>query len=164
MTRDGDVNAELNSVTCEAQRQHQHAKVAQHTELVCICIPITRVRQFAMCEYLRSIGCDWDANACSKAATGGQLDMLCWLREHGCPWIVSTICIRAARHGSTGILQFVIEQGEVLDAELLMTALNCAGAQWPTVLRYGEIPDVKQWSGSTLAWARAEGCTSPSTL
>jgi hypothetical protein len=35
-------------------------------------------------------------------------------------------------------------------------------AEWPDVLQakapgYG----VKQWSGDTLAWARAEGCTSP---
>jgi hypothetical protein len=69
-------------------------------------------------------------------------------------------------------LAFVIKQGEVLDAELLTDALNTAGAgnklqaaqwlrqlgaQWPAVLKHG----AQQWSGESLAWARAEGCTSP---
>jgi hypothetical protein len=63
----------------------------------------------------------------------------------------------------------------VLDAELLTEALKYTGthnqlqaaqwlrqrgAQWPAVLcnGYGE------WTGVVLAWARAEGCTSPTSL
>jgi hypothetical protein len=84
-----------------------------------------------------------------------------------------------ARDGATSILDYVVEQGEVLDAELLTHALNAAGsnsqllaaqwlrqrgAQWPAVLRYGERANAaEQWSGESLACARAEGCTAPAT-
>jgi hypothetical protein len=141
--------------------------------------------QIAMCQHLRSIGCDWDTNACTEAARCGRIDMLRWLREHGCPWTVSEVCIQAARNGHSSILDFIIEQGEVLNTELLTDALNQAGAcselrtaqwlrqhgaDWPAVLSYHE-PDwpgleysVRQWCDDVLAWARAEGCTSPTSL
>jgi hypothetical protein len=133
----------------------------------------------AMCQYLRSIGCDWDINACESAAGHGQLDTLRWLRDNGCPWIVSDVCMRAAAYGLTAILDYVIEQGEVLGAELLTDALNTAGAsdnlqaaqwlrhhgaQWPAVLTDDHFCYGLRWSGESLAWARAEGCTSPVTL
>jgi hypothetical protein len=132
-----------------------------------------RADQIGMCEHLRSIGCEWDDDACDEAAVCGHSDMLRWLREHGCPWDVGDVCINAAIHGLTDILDYVIEQGEVLSAELLTETLNCAGAyselqaakwsrqhgaEWPDALTYGL---QVQWSGESLAWARAEGCTSP---
>eukprot|EP00953_Heterococcus_sp_UTEX-ZZ885_P033713 17518-Heterococcus_DN1.PRE.1 len=82
----------------------------------------------AMCQHLRSVGCDWDIHACESATADGHLDTLRWLRENGCPWIVNDVCMVAAAHGRVTILDFVIEQGEVLDAELLTDALNTAGA------------------------------------
>eukprot|EP00953_Heterococcus_sp_UTEX-ZZ885_P033711 17516-Heterococcus_DN1.PRE.1 len=104
----------------------------------------------AMCQHLRSVGCDWDIHACESATADGHLDTLRWLRENGCPWIVNDVCMVAAAHGRVTILDFVIEQGEVLDAELLTDALNTAGAgnklqaaqwlrqhgaQWPAFLK-----------------------------
>jgi hypothetical protein len=86
---------------------------------------------------------------------------------------VSDICDGAAQFGSTDILDYVVEQGEVLDAECLIKALNAAGthaklqtaqwlrqrgAEWPAVLGYDED---EQWSDAVVAWARNEGCTSP---
>jgi hypothetical protein len=135
--------------------------------------------QIAMCQHLRSTGCDWNASACNDAASYGEVDTLRWLRENGCPWDVNGVCTDASRYGSTNILDYVTEQGEVLDAELLTDALNCAGAynqlraaqwlrqhgaQWPAVLAYGQPPYAHEWSGDILAWARAEGCTSPTSL
>jgi hypothetical protein len=129
----------------------------------------------AICKYLRSTGCEWDDRACTKAAKGGHLDTLRWLRESGCPWYVSEVFDEAVCFSYMDILDFILEQGEVLDAELLTNALAWAGAfnqrqaaqwlrqhgaAWPAVLRHA----VVQWSGDTLAWARAEGCTSPTTL
>jgi hypothetical protein len=131
--------------------------------------------QISMCKHLRSIGCAWDASACTNAAGGGHLDVLRWLRANGCPWVVHDMCISAARSSRTDVLDYLIEQGEVLEAELLTDVLNLAGAcnkllsaqwlrqhdaQWPAVLKYRAL----QWSGESLAWARAEGCTSPVTL
>eukprot|EP00953_Heterococcus_sp_UTEX-ZZ885_P007407 4491-Heterococcus_DN1.PRE.2 len=132
----------------------------------------THAGHTAMCAHLRSIGCEWDDDTCTKAAEGGHLETLRWLRETGCPWDTWQICKHAANNGSIDILDYVTEQGEVLDAELLTKALNnaCAsgqlqaaqwlrqrGAEWPAVLGYDE---EEQWSGAMIAWARAEGCTS----
>jgi hypothetical protein len=109
----------------------------------------------------------------------GETDALHWLRDDGCPWFVSEVCMRAARIGATDILDYVIEQGEVLDAELLTTALNKAGvwgqllaaqwlrqhaAEWPAVLLYGQASHIKQWHAHMIVWARAQGCTAPTTL
>jgi hypothetical protein len=134
--------------------------------------------QTAICQHLRSIGCEWDTDACTAAAATGHIDTLHWLRDNGCPWNVSEVVNGAARNGCTDVLNFVIEQGEVLDAELLTDALQSAGvndqlqaaqwlrqrgAQWPDVLSYYAQVFFEQWNGETLAWARAEGCTSPIT-
>jgi hypothetical protein len=134
--------------------------------------------QIAMCEYLRSSGCDWNADACSRAIAYREMDTLRWLRERGCPWNVRTVCEMAATKGFTDVLEYVAEQGEVLDAALLTAAPNCAGAcdrlqtaqwlrqhgaQWPAALGFSgnTINHKRWWSGESLAWARANGCTSP---
>jgi hypothetical protein len=80
----------------------------------------------AVCEYLCSIECAWNTSACCRAARRGQLDMLRWLRNHGCPWDLYEMCASAACNGSTDILDYVTEQGEVLDADLLTEALAFA--------------------------------------
>jgi hypothetical protein len=127
--------------------------------------------QTAMFQHLRSIGCSWDAEACDQAADFGHLDTLRWLREHGCPWDVRSVCLNEALCGFTDILDYIMEQGEVLDEELLTKALNMAGAfyqlqaaqwlrqhgaQWPVLLGYGD-HDARHWKPAALAWAR---CTS----
>jgi hypothetical protein len=71
------------------------------------------------------------------------------------------------------ILDYHIEQGEVPDAAQLTAAPNHAGvfnqlraaqwlkqhgAEWPAVLA---VNAHQHWSYDTLAWARAQGCTSP---
>jgi hypothetical protein len=136
--------------------------------------------QIAMCKHLRSVGCEWDSSACIQAVMSGEITMLRWLRENGCPWVVRDVCCAASRYGYSDPLDYIIEQGEVLDAELLTVALNCAGAsnqlraaqwlrqhgaEWPAVLTLDEhdeesnkVVDV-QWHADMIVWARAEGCT-----
>jgi hypothetical protein len=129
--------------------------------------------QTAMCDHLRSIECDWGADTCERATTGGYLDTLRWLRDNGCPWNVREVSIAAAYFGYTSILDYLEEQGEVLDAELLTDALYKAGsgnelqvaqwlrqrgAEWPAVLYHSKYD---KWSSELLAWARSEGCTAP---
>jgi hypothetical protein len=128
-----------------------------------------------LCEHLRSVGCAWNVSACTQAAMYGHLSTLRWLREHGCPWNVQAVCMNAAGNGCTDTLDYLMQQGEVLDAELLTRALNAAGtedrirtaqwlrqhgAEWPAVLGC-DVGLYAQWIGDTLAWARVEGCTSP---
>eukprot|EP00953_Heterococcus_sp_UTEX-ZZ885_P005570 3466-Heterococcus_DN1.PRE.1 len=79
------------------------------------------------CEHLRSIyGCPLTEEACDLSAATGAVDALRWLKEHGCPWRVRNVCLCASGNGSTDVLDFIIEQGEVLHAELLTTALSMA--------------------------------------
>eukprot|EP00953_Heterococcus_sp_UTEX-ZZ885_P021910 12185-Heterococcus_DN1.PRE.2 len=135
-----------------------------------------RADQTAMCEHLRSTGCQWDATACTAATKTGAISTLRWLREHGCPWTVRDVLHEAADNGFTDALDYVLQQGEVLDAELLTAALNRAGtagklqvaqwlrqhgAEWPAVLGYNEPTYIEHWSDDVLAWARLEGCASP---
>ena len=37
-------------------------------------------------KWLHNTGCPWDSWTCAAAAYGGHLDVLQWAREHGCPW------------------------------------------------------------------------------
>eukprot|EP00953_Heterococcus_sp_UTEX-ZZ885_P041015 20945-Heterococcus_DN1.PRE.4 len=118
--------------------------------------------QIAMCKHLHSIGCKWSADACTEA---------------GCPWDCSQVFIKAACRGYIDILDYVIVQGELPDAELLTDTLYYAGlhdqlqavqwlrqhgAQWPEKLISSQ--KTAYWSGPVLAWARSEGCTSPGYL
>jgi hypothetical protein len=128
----------------------------------------------AVCEYLHSAGCEWNAEVCYQAARNGHVDTLRWLRENGCPWDATAVFHNATRNSQISILNLLIEQGELLSADLLTDALNAAGARgrlqaaqwlrqhgadWPAALRAGRM----RWTGESLAWARAEGCTSPTT-
>jgi Ankyrin repeats (3 copies) len=130
-----------------------------------------------MCAHLRSIGCDWDANTCYHAVLCNHIETLRWLRDNGCAWDLKRVCMCAAVNGFTNILEYILEyileQGEVLDAQLLAIAMNHAGcggqlqaaqwlrqhgARWPDLLGYDEHD---RWSDGMIAWARAEGCTAP---
>jgi Ankyrin repeats (3 copies) len=132
--------------------------------------------QLAMCQYLREQGCPWGRRVTTSAASGGQLHVLRWLHEAGCPWRVATVMYWAVCSGSDGveIFEYLLQQGMLPDAEVLTRVLADAGAYgkralavwlrlhgtaWPAVLVSDG--DVLCWSRDMVAWARAEGCTSP---
>jgi hypothetical protein len=132
-----------------------------------------------MCQYLHRTGCELTGTACDRAAASGEMGTLRWLRDNGCSWDVYEVSMAAARNGHTDVLDFIIEQGEVLDAEMLVSTLNYAGvydqlqaaqclrqhgAEWPTILGYIMYPFVEHWSDDVIAWARAEGCASPTVV
>jgi hypothetical protein len=76
-------------------------------------------------QHLHAVKCEWDANACSKAAEGAQLSSLQWLLEHGCAWDASTICSDAAEGGSVEMLRYLSTCGLVFDADTMSyAALN----------------------------------------
>jgi hypothetical protein len=107
-------------IVCEAARagsieQMQWLRQQQEIEITALTLAYAADRgQTTICEHLRSIGCDWDASACCYAAANGHFETLRWLRASGCPWTVSAVCAGAAQLGSTDILDYVIEQGELL--------------------------------------------------
>jgi hypothetical protein len=126
-----------------------------------------------LCRYLLAEGCPWDANACIFAAHNGMLYMVKWLHENGCPWDVDMLLHFAAAGGRINVMQYMQQQDDVeISAAALTDMLNAAGAnsklaaaqwlrqqgaQWPPVL----LSIAEPWKGESLAWARAEGCTSP---
>ena len=138
-------------------------------DLTCTCMTIPSAR----CEL-----CYWQKNSRLWAtARSGNIEMVDWIRhKHGCPWDTDVILIEAAvswSTNSTAVMQFLQQQGVVTTTAQLTDMLNAAGAhnrlhaakrlrklgaQWPAVLRHYRRG---KWRDDTLAWARAEGCTSP---
>lgn len=96
-------------------------------------------------EYLReNAKCVLDESTCAAAAAGGRLEMLCRLREWGCPWDVKT-CIEAAG-SSRECLQYALEHGCPHNSELVcrraaetgsLDRLKCArdaGCPWSSAV------------------------------
>eukprot|EP00953_Heterococcus_sp_UTEX-ZZ885_P000468 773-Heterococcus_DN1.PRE.2 len=133
-----------------------------------------------LCQWLHDAGCAWGPATCLRAASFGHLEMLRYLREHGCDWNAEDVCLAAASYfdayepRAVQLLQYLLDEGALVGAELLTRALSCAGAEsglaavqwlrqhgaeWPAVLQdclYGE-----QWDAECVRWAREQGCTSP---
>jgi hypothetical protein len=99
-----------------------------------------------------------------------------WLMEHRCP--TYGIHESAAQGGSIDALEYLPHRGIMFTARILRDMLQIAGAcnklaaakwlraqgaEWPDVLSWQQrwSEPALAWSGDTLAWARAEGCTSP---
>jgi hypothetical protein len=89
--------------------------------------------------------------------------------------------IEAAMNNHKDVLAFLLAHFPDTSAEVLSSMLNAAGAndhlataqwlrqqgaEWPSALLFTSVCgwDWVEWSGETLAWARAEGCTSPTEL
>jgi hypothetical protein len=137
-----------------------------------------------LCQWLHdNAGCEWEAGACERAASFGHRETLRYLRQHGSPWNAEDVCLGAVSFPDTyepstpQLLQYLLDEGAQIGAELLTRTLSCAGsesglaavqwlrqhgAEWPAVLQdccYGD-----PWLDDCVAWARAEGCTSPDEL
>jgi hypothetical protein len=125
----------------------------------------------AMCEYLHSEQCPWDTTVCDGAARQGHVDTVRWLQDNGCPWTAERVCAAAAAGGRIGVMTYLLQQSTTATPAMLTHMLSVAGcyselvaaqwlrqqgAEWPARLRY-----LRPWAGDVLAWARAEGCTSP---
>jgi hypothetical protein len=133
------------------------------------------VGDITMCEFLLANQCPWSEHTCLHAANRGEVDMLRWLREHGCPCNTVEVADVAASLYRVAVLEYLQQEAVVFTAEQLTQMLNVAGihgslataqwlrqqgAQWPAVLR-SDLYHNWKWKGKTLAWARAEGCISP---
>eukprot|EP00953_Heterococcus_sp_UTEX-ZZ885_P011568 6701-Heterococcus_DN1.PRE.1 len=123
-----------------------------------------------VCRFLRSQQCPWSAQSTFDAVHGGHVDVLTWLVDNGCPWDAQELRQCAASSGSVKVLAYLQQQGELASTPLLTDMLNIAarnnklaaakwlrdqGAEWPAAFGW------PRWSAAVLAWARAEGCTTP---
>jgi hypothetical protein len=135
-------------------------------------ISAAKTGQLHVCKFLLSDhGCALLMGACLMAISRGDVELLSWLLANGCTWDQYEYCTSAAAHDSIDMMAYLL--GIESSPGLLTAMLNEAGghsqlaaaqwlrqlcADWPPVLLYDEGFDV--WSGESLAWARAEGCTS----
>jgi hypothetical protein len=119
------------------------------------------------CAYLHAESCPCDELTVYHAALAKHWDIVCWLHEHGCPWIFKNTCFEAAEQDEVNAMNYLLQQEPV--AEYILSAmLNAAGAcghlvaaQW--LRQRGAVWPIHlyNWSDDILVWARAEGCDSP---
>jgi hypothetical protein len=102
---------------------------------------------------------------CAKAAEEGQLQVLQWLKENGCPCNILT-CAAAARYGHLACLQWARENGCRWNSDITTAAaknghLSCLqwarenGCDWYVSICYAAALNGHL---SCLQWARANGC------
>ena len=83
-----------------------------------------------------AVGCLWNEDMCWHVAGGGNLHVLQWAWEHGCPWDDHTSCAKAAESGFLHVLQWAREN------DCPWHDLTCSSATF----------------GGHLQWARENGC------
>eukprot|EP00588_Corethron_pennatum_P016774 CAMPEP_0194310216 /NCGR_PEP_ID=MMETSP0171-20130528/7142_1 /TAXON_ID=218684 /ORGANISM="Corethron pennatum, Strain L29A3" /LENGTH=270 /DNA_ID=CAMNT_0039063719 /DNA_START=158 /DNA_END=970 /DNA_ORIENTATION=+ len=70
--------------------------------------------QLRVLQWLRQRGCPWNSLTCGEAARYGHLEVLRWARGAGCPWDEDT-CYYAARGGHVEVLRWALEHGCLYD-------------------------------------------------
>jgi hypothetical protein len=90
-----------------------------------LCLRAARAGELATLRWARAQGCPWGAWVCSQAAHHGHLAVLRWAVENGCECEVGETYGAAATHGSTVVLQYLVDRGYKLDAAAVK-----AGAEW----------------------------------
>ncbi|KAL6054459.1 Ankyrin repeat domain-containing protein [Balamuthia mandrillaris] len=103
-----------------------------------VCSAIAAIGNLSMLQWVRDRGCPWDESTCSAAAGKGHLEVLQWAREQGCPWQEST-CNKAAMNGHLHVLQWARAHGCPWNED------TCSEAALNGHLH-------------VLQWARAQGC------
>ena len=91
--------------------------------------------------WAREKGCPWDKNVCNWATSGRHLEVLQWLRANDCPWDEET-CLAAAMNGHLEVLQWARENGCPWDESTCELAASGGHLE-------------------VLQWARANGCPAP---
>ena len=74
------------------------------------CEQIARSGNLELLKFLREHGCPWDSKTCSSAACNGHLECLKYAHENGCPWDEKT-CSKAAEKGHLECLKYAHESG-----------------------------------------------------
>jgi hypothetical protein len=122
----------------------------------------------AMCHYLHEQQCPWGSSSVRTAAFQGHAELLSWMMDNGYTPNEHFLRKNAAQGGSIEVLALLQQRKLLTSAAELRGTLGLAGrynqlaaaqwlreqgAEWPAVLW--------RWRHGVLAWARAEGCTSP---
>jgi hypothetical protein len=144
--------------------------------------------KLAVLQWAVERGADLTSELFERATRSGQLAAVQYLDSQGCDWgDVDGVRIQAALGGSVEVLTYVCDRlehaGLITQPTLLTDMLNAAGgldelkaakwlrqrgAEWPPVLRFVRADEygderVYEWAYEVLDWARAEGCTAPTS-
>jgi hypothetical protein len=82
---------------------------------------------YDIAQYLYTQQCPWPTALTScdvyeKPIKAGNLNMLRWLRERGCPMNTGLVCYTAASTGNVEVMSFLYEHGGELNALIMATA------------------------------------------
>ena len=72
------------------------------------CAEMAQNGNLELLQFLHENGCPWDEDTCSEAALGGHLECLKYAHDNGCPWDEST-CFIAAFYGHLECLKYARE-------------------------------------------------------
>ena len=115
------------------------------------CSHAARAGNLGVLQWLHNTGCPWDATTACAAAGGGHLEVVKWLHKHGRPLSCMT-CAHAAGGGHLEVLQWAREHHCPWDSR---TCYHAAGAGHLEVLQWARQHDCP-WSVHTCIDA-AEG-------
>jgi hypothetical protein len=101
--------------------------------------------------WLHENGCPWDEGTCANAADGGHLDCLVYLHEHGCPWD-ERVCRYSVEKGNMNCLVYACENGCPFTEETSEAAVDRGEIEYLVYLRKKGCP----WYGNAcLLFARS---------
>lgn len=103
-----------------------------------LCIRSAEFGNLHVLKWARENGCPWDEATTAFASRKGHLEVLKWARENGCPWDES-VCIDAAHEGHLEVLKWARENGCPWNENVCINAAR------------GDQLEV-------LKWARENGC------
>ena len=87
------------------------------------CAQMARKGNVELLKFLRENGCPWDRFTCYKAAENGHLECLKYAHENGCPWGWK-ICSSAAENGDLECLKYAHEKGCPWNEETFNNAIS----------------------------------------
>jgi hypothetical protein len=104
-----------------------------------ICSYAARIGSLEILKYLRDHGCPWNVFTCDEAAASGNLKLLKWARAEGCPWDTATFTRAASGVADPKIFEFLFREGCPWTDEVVM-----------------HLVDVSKWG--LVRWAVERGC------
>ena len=116
------------------------------------CWRMARNGNLELLQFLHEKGCPWDEWTCSTAAHFGHLECLKYAHENGCPWDKET-CVYAAENGHLECLKYAHENGCPWDEK---TCLNAARNGHLECLKYAH-ENGCPWNEETCSSAALKG-------
>ena len=97
--------------------------------------------QLSVLQWVRENGCPWDVWTCSHAAGWGHLEVLKWACANGCPWDDYT-CSWAANSGHLEVLKWALANDCLWELRSLTTIVkskeHIVVLEWLRANGYGE--------------------------